>query len=375
MFNIVVAKVIQRFQMRRNTALLGIIVMLICFSNMQIPQTTATITPEDVNVLAVIGRSFGWSYFEIRDFFEGWGCNFTTTGESEIVQSCVNKPASPVETDILVSEIDRDIIRQFDVLVVPSGGHWRNLRDSAPVISLIQMAYEEGLVVGGICVGVIPVAFSNVTFHKVITGHDFVYTYAIISDATIHPLMNSVTDGQIVTGDGGDGVPDGYETAPHFEFCRAVMMKALGYSHFQDVSIQPLLTGSETVYQINVTTSESTTLFSNVTTPEVVEVTAKFHTETNDTIFAQTELTDLEGDNLFTGNITGLEPGRYVIDLDIVDANVSLEVVRDVLTFDAANMNPTTSPGTGLPLAMETTVIIGSVAIIAIVALVIWRKR
>ncbi len=349
--------------------------MLICFSSIQVPQTGAIMTPEDVNVLAVIGFSFGWSYFELRDFFEGWGCNFTTTGETAIVQSCVNKPPNPVESDILVSEIDRDIIRQFDVLVVPSGGHWQELRNSAPVIDLIQMAYEEGLVVGGICVGVVPVAFSNVTFHKVITGHDIVYTYAIISDATIHPLMNSVTDGQIVTGDGGEGVPDGYETAPHFEFCRAVMMKSLGYSHFQDVSIHPFLNDNETVYQINVTTSESTTLFGNVTTPEVVEVTAKFHTETNDSIIAQTDLSDLEGDNLFTGNITGLEPGRYVIDLDIVDANVSLEVVRDVLTFDAANMEPTTSPGTGLPLAMETTIIVGAVAVIAIVALVIWRKR
>ncbi|MGY5859197.1 MAG: DJ-1/PfpI family protein [Candidatus Thorarchaeota archaeon] len=375
MFNIVVTNVILRIQMRRNTALLSIIVMLICFSSIQVPQTVATMTPEDVDVLAVIGGSFGWSYFELRDFFEGWGCNFTTTGESAIVQSCVNKPANPVETDILVSEIDRDIIRQFDVLVVPSGGHWQNLRNSAPVINLIQMAYEEGLVVGGICVGVIPVAWSNVTFHKVITGHDFVYTYAIISDATIHPLMNSVIDGQIVTGDGGDGVPDGYETAPHFEFCRAVMMKALGYTYFQDVSIQPVLNGNETVYQINVTTSESMTMFSNVTIPEVAEVTAKFHTETNETIFAQTDLADPEGDGLFTGNITGLETGRYVIDLDIVDANVSLEVVRDVLAFDATSTHPTTSAGTGLPLVLETTVIVGAAAIIVIVALVIWRKR
>jgi putative intracellular protease/amidase len=335
----------------------------------------ATITPEDVDILAVIGNYFGWSYFELKEFFEGWGCNFTTTGESTIVQSCASKPANPVETDILVSEIDRDIIRQFDVLVVPSGGHWKNLMNSAPVISLIRMAYEEGLIVGGICVGVIPVAFSNVTFHKVITGHEFVYTYAIISDAIIQPFMNSVIDGQIVTGDGGDGVPDGYETAPHFEFCRAVMMKALGYSYFQDISIQPVLNVDETVYCINVTTSVSMTMFSNVTLPEVVEVTAKFHTETNDTIIAQADLSDLESDGFFTGNITGLKPGRYVVNLDIVDANISLEVVRDVLTFDTLSIEPTTSAGTGMPLALGTTVIVGGAAIIAIVALVIWRKK
>jgi putative intracellular protease/amidase len=350
--------------------------MLICFSAIQVPQTGATITPEDVNVLAVIGHAFGWSYFELRDFFVGWGCNFTTTGETETVESCLNRPPNPVDTDILVSEIDRDIIRQFDVLVVPSGGHWQGLRNSVPVIDLIKMAYEEGLLVGGICTGVIPIAYANTTFHRVITGHNIVYTYAILSEATMHPLMNSVTDGRIVTGDGGDGVPDGYETAPHYEFCRAIMMKALGYTHFQDISIQPFLDVNGTVYKINVTASEPTTLFSNVTTPEVTEVTAKFHTETNDTIIAQTDLSNLEEDTLFTGNITGLEPGRYVVDLHIFDANASLEVVRDALTFDAANIEPTTSPTEpGMPVSLETTVIVGAVAIIAIVALVIWRKR
>jgi putative intracellular protease/amidase len=350
--------------------------ILICSSSIQIPQTGAAITPEDVSVLAVIGHSFGWSYFELRDFFVGWGCNFTTTGETEIVQSCVNRPPNPVETDLLVSEIDRDTILQFDVLVIPSGGHWQGLRDSEPVISLIKMAYEEGLVVGGICVGVIPVAYANVTFHRVITGHDFVYTYAVLSEAIMHPLMNSVTDGRIVTGDGGDGVPDGYETAPHYEFCRAIMMKALGYTHFQDISIQSILNGNETVYKINVTASESTTLFSNVTTPEVTEITAKFHTEDNDTIIAQTELSNSDGDSLFTGNITDLEPGSYVINLDIFDANVSLEVVRDALTFDAVSLEPTTSPtGSGSPLVAETTMIVGVGAIIAVVALVIWRRK
>lgn len=361
--------------MKRSVVLLSVLVMLICVSSVQIPHTVATVTPEDVSVLAVIGYSFGWSYFELRDFFVGWGCDFTTTGETEIVESCVSKPSSPVETDILVSEIDREVIRQFDVLVVPSGGHWQDLRYSEPVIELIQMAYDEGLVIGGICVGVVPIAFANVTFHRVITGHDIVYTYAVLSEATMHPLMNSVTDGNIITGDGGDGVPDGYETAPHYEFCRAIMMKALGYTHFQDVSVEPVLNGDETVYSINVTASESTTLFSNVTTPEVTEVTAKFHTETNETIIAQTDLSNLEGSTLFMGNITGLEPGRYVIDLHIFDANVSLEVVRDALTFDAVNLEPTTSPGPGAPLTLETTVIVGAVTIITIVALVIWRKK
>jgi hypothetical protein len=185
--------------------------------------------------------------------------------------------------------------------------------------------------------------------------------------------MNSVIDGQIITGDGGDGVPDGYITAPHFEFCRAIMIKLLGYSYFGSISIQSALDGDETVHHINVTTSGPLDLFGNVSTPEIAEVTAKFHTEENETIFTEVELSDVDGDALFTGNITGLEEGRYVIDLDIIDANVSLEVVQDALTFDAENIEPTTP--TGIPLTTEQVIIVGVAAAVVVVVLVVLRRR
>jgi putative intracellular protease/amidase len=344
------------------------------------------VTPEDIDVLALIGYAFGWSYFELKDIFEGWGCNFTTTGENETVQSCLNKPPNPVDPDILVSEIDRDVIRQFDCLVIPSGGHWADLKNSEPAIELIQMAYEEGLVVGAICIGVAPVCYSNITQGKLVTGHNMVYSYARDSGATILPFMNSVIDGQIVTGDGGDGVPDGYLTAPHFEFCRAVMMKLLGFSFYESITMQPILSGNETVHHIDVTTSGPLDLFGNVSTPEIAEVTVKFHTEYNDTIIDEAELSDLDGDALFTGSISGLTPGRYVIDLHIIDANVSLEVVRNVLTYEAVDIEPTTTTSTGTspttspigtdePLMVETMVLVGAAAVVVVVVLVIWRRR
>jgi hypothetical protein len=371
--------------MKRNIATIGFIVVLLCCSSIGIPKTIATVTPEDIDVLAVIGYSFGWSYFELKDIFEGWGCNFRTTGENETVQSCLNKPPNPVDTDILVSEIDRDVIRQFDCLVVPSGGHWADLKNSEPVIELIQMAYEEGLVVGAICIGVVPVCYSNVTESRFVTGHNMVYSYARDSGATILPFMNAVIDGQIITGDGGDGVPDGYLSAPHFEFCRAVMMKLLGFSYYESISVQSSLSGNETVHHINVTTSGPMDLFGNVSTPEIAEVTAKFHTEDNNTIIDEVELSDLDGDALFTGSISDLAPGRYEIDLHIIDANVSLEVISDALTYDAINIEPTTTPtgtspttsptGTEEPLTVETLVIAGAAAVVVVVVLIIWRRR
>jgi len=362
--------------MQRKTAVLGFIVILLCVNSIQTPQTVATVTPEDVDVLAVIGQYFGWSYFELRDIFEDWGCNFVTTGETATVESCINKPPNPVDTDILVSEIDRETIRLYDCLVIPSGGHWQSLKNSEPVIELIQMAFEEGLVVGGICTGVIPICYSNVTEDCCVTGHNIVYSYAVDSGATILPFMNSVIDGQIITGDGGDGVPDGYITAPHFEFCRAIMTKLLGYSYFESISMLSSLDGDETVHLINVTTSGAIDLFGNVSTPEIAEVTAKFHTEDNDTIVAEIELLDIDGDDVFTGNITNLDEGRYVIDLDIIDANVSLEVVHDALTYDASDIEPTTSPtGGNLLLSGEQILLVGAAAVVVVLVLVVWKRR
>jgi hypothetical protein len=359
--------------MKGKTAILGFVVVLLCINSIQTPQTVATVTPEDIDVLAVIGQYFGWSYFELKNTFEGWGCNFVTTGETATVESCLNRPPNPVDTDILVSEIDREAIREYDCLVIGSGGHWQELKNSEPVIELIQMAYEEGLVVGGICTGVIPICYSNVTEGCCVTGHNIVYSYAVDSGAAILPFMNSVVDGQIITGDGGDGVPDGYLTAPHFEFCRAIMTKLLGRSYFDSISIHAALDGDETVHHINVTTSGPMDLFSNVSTPEIAEVIAKLHTEENNTIIAEAELSDFDGDAVLTGNITGLEEGRYVIDLDIVDSNTSLEVIRDVLTFNASYVEPTTPPG--IPLTMEQVLLVGMAAAAVVVVLAIWRRK
>ncbi|MHA1909890.1 MAG: hypothetical protein ACW98Y_21540, partial [Candidatus Thorarchaeota archaeon] len=134
----------------RSRVLVGILLLLF----LSLSSTSAESMPissdienvEDIKVLAVIGYAFGWSYFELETIFEDWGINFTTTGETEIVESCVNRAPRPVEVDILVSEIDETIITQFDVLIVPSGGHWSGLCDSQPVLDLINLAYDNGLV-------------------------------------------------------------------------------------------------------------------------------------------------------------------------------------------------------------------------------------
>jgi len=360
----------------KSKVLLGVLaVILVSTMLIQTPQAVLT-EPEDVSILVLLGYAFGWSFFEFMDVVQDWGCDVTITGNTSVIQSCLNLEARPVETDILISEIAREDLSQYDVLFVPSGGHWHDLIASESALNLIQMAYEEGLIISGICIGVTPIAASNITEGHIVTGHNFCFPFVHDSGGTILPFMRVVSDGQLITGDNGEGPPAGYEGAPHYDLCVAIMKTLFGYSYFEDMTIQPVLEGNDTVYYMNVTTSGQIHLFDDVTTTEITEVTAMLHTSDNETIIAELELSDPENDSIFVGSITGLELDDYVVDLEIQDANVSMEFVRDALTFTAENITTltTTTAADGI-LSTETVAIIGVATLAAVVLIVFWRRK
>jgi len=363
----------------RNKVLLGVLVVILVGSLLvQTPEAVLT-EPEEVSILVLLGHAFGWSFFEFMDVVQDWGCDVTITGNTLVIQSCLNREARPVETDILISEIASEDLSNYDVLFVPSGGHWHDLIASESALNLIKMAYEEGLIISGICIGVTPIAASNITEGHVVTGHNFCFPYVHDSCGTILPFMRVVSDGQLITGDNGAGPPAGYEGAPHYDLCVAIMKSLFGYSYFKDMTIQPVLEGNDTVYYMNVTTSGQIHLFDDVTTTEIIEVTAMLHTSDNETIIAEVELSDPENDSIFVGSITGLELDDYVVDLEIQDANVSMEFVRDALTFTAENITTTTESTTTTAgdaiLPVETIVVVGIATFGVIVLIVIWRRK
>jgi len=361
----------------RNKVLLGVLVVILVSSLLvQTPEAVLT-EPEEVSILVLLGHAFGWSYFEFMDVVQDWGCDVTITGNTSVIQSCLNLEARPVEADVLISEIAREDLNQYDVLFVPSGGHWQDLVNSESALDLIQMAYEEGLIISGICIGVNPVAASNVTKGHVVAGHNFCYPYVHDSGGTLLPFMRVVSDGQLITGDNGEGFPAGYEGAPHYDLCVAIMKSLFGYSYFEDMTIQPILEGNDTIYHMNVTTSGPIHLFDDVTTAEITEVTAKLHTSDNETVIAEVDLSNPENDSIFVGSISGLELDDYIIDLEILDANVSMEFVRDALSFTAENITTSTTSTsvTDGILTVETIAVVGVSILVAVVLIVVWRSK
>jgi len=359
----------------KNKMLLGVVVVLL-ISVMMVQTPEAVLTePDDISILVLLGYSFGWSYFEFLEVVEEWGCSVTVTGNTSYLQSCINHEDMSIEADILIDDIDQEFLSQYDVLFVPSGGHWQNLINTESALNLIQMAYEEGLIISGICVGVAPIAAANVTEGKYLTGHNFCYPYIRDSGATQLPFMRVVSDGQFITGDNGEGVSNGFESAPHYDLCVAMMKTLFGYTYFEDISVQSVFEGNHTVYYFNVTTSGPIHLFDDVTTAEIAEVTALLHTSDNETVIAEVELSDPENDSIFIGSVTGLLEEDYIVDLQIQDANISMEVVRDALSFTAQNLtNTQTASGVGI-LSIETIAIAGLGAVAIVVLVVVWRNK
>jgi len=354
----------------KNKVLLGVfIVLLIGAVIIQTPEAVLT-EPEDVSILVLLGYGFGWSYFEFLEVVQEWGCDVTITGNTSHIQSCLNRVDVSVDADIL----NREDLSQFDVLFVPSGGHWQDLIDTESALNLIQMAYEEGLIVSGICIGVTPVAASNITEGKFVTGHNYCYPYVSDSGGMMLPFMRVVSDGHLITGDNGGGPPTGFETAPHYDLCVAIMKELFGYSYFESISIRSVLENDDTVYYFNVTTSGSIHLFDDVTTADIAEVTALLHTADNDTVIAEVNLSDPESDSIFTGNVTGLQEDDYIVDLQIQDANISVEVVRDALSFTAENLTNTQTSGDWI-LTIETITIAGVGVLALVVIVVFWRSK
>lgn len=364
----------------KNTIVLGLFFVMM-ISSVLIETPSAVITePEDVSVLIVLGDKFGWSYFELLEILQDWKCDITTAGPISHLESCANQPPRPIDVDVLFSDINREDLDQYDVLLVPSGAQWQTLIHTSSALSLINTAYEEGLIVSGICVGVIPLAVANVTRDRLVASHNFAYPYVKESGGKTLPFMRVVSDGNVITGDNGGGEPAGYESAPHYELCVAIMKKLFGYSYFQDITVNPELVGNDTVYYISVTTSEPIHLFDNVTTPEITDVVVNLHTSDNDTIIASVNLIQSAEVTTFKGNITGLELDDYIIDLQIIDANVSMEVVQDAALFTAQNItipstSTTSSATTEDRMPIETYALIGAVPIMAIIVFEVWRRR
>ena len=284
-------------------------------------------TLDDLKVLAIVANGFGNNYFDIQDQFELWGSNFTTAGlTSTTVFSCPNREVRQITADLLVSELTSEIIAEFDCVVIPSGGHHETLSRNSMVLEVLQTVYEEGLVIGTVCIGAMVLARSGVVNGSVVVS--FYGTYSEMVNNGASPVFAKVvSDNKIVTGgEGGSLTGGGYTVAPSYQTCVAMAKAALGFSFVEKTELLSI-DGEEGNFTLNVETTNLAEKFDYMGNISSVKATINDGETTIPTI----RLDDV-GEGLYTTKLIDYD-FDFSVDLEITNGNLSLEVVREVETF------------------------------------------
>ncbi len=361
-----------RFKLILVTSLL---VFSLAFSSSQITQLADTADVSDINVLIIVMNGFGWNYFDAKDTLESYGVTVTTVAHAidYEIDSCANREPNPITADLLLSEMTPEMVQQYDCLLVTSGGHWADMIASSTVMTFISDAYDLGLIVASICTGTRMVAEAN----DIVNGSKVVaFTLSspqmVAAGATTVWGVEAVADGRIITGGRGGGTTGGgWLEAPTSEVCAEIIREILGLSRVTEVSLYPFSAEPGNDFSIGVATDNLNETLGVVLSTGIEEVTAAVYTGNNRTLIDEIILTDDDLDGNYTGTITGLELGDYILDIEVEDSNETVEVCRDLKTF-SVEMEPTP---TGIPDSLVITIgLIGIIAVIAVVIIFV-KKR
>lgn len=173
-------------------------------------------------IMILAANSVGDTYFPAKKQFEYWGWTVTTTGLTPQVTSCLNTNPRPVPVDILISEVNNNILSQYDCVFIPSGGHWSALLNDPTTLNLIVEAYSLGLIISSLCVGIRVLAAADIV-NGVRIAYDSNSATQVTVAGGITVVARVVTDQRIVTGTTGGGFTGGGASlAPTIEVCEAI---------------------------------------------------------------------------------------------------------------------------------------------------------
>lgn len=288
---------------------------------------------EDIKVLAILGNYFGDAYFWVKTQLEEWGVNVSVAGLSAVVQSCPHKPPRPVTADVLISEVDEDILSQFDCVYVPAGAHWTSLLSSTATHDLISTAYDMGLFVASICIGNKIVAVSNGIVDGVKVAYYSESRTEMLDAGAIHVYDSAVvSDKRIVTA--GTGLC-GTTHSSIYPFCVAITKAVLSQTSVVSASIVEYeeATDDGENYGLIVTANNLSNIYYGNVSSDIYIVYAYVYWEDTPDDGIDLTLHDNIQENVFIANFTSTEKGKYHIDLEIKNYAWGMEVVHDATRF------------------------------------------
>ncbi|MFX0168958.1 MAG: DJ-1/PfpI family protein [Candidatus Hodarchaeota archaeon] len=325
-------------------------------------------TQATVDALILVTDGFGWTFFDAVDYLESWGVNVDVIAHSldVTIDSCPNHPPRPITADLLLTTFDVNDLTGYDCLFIPSGGHWQALVNSQAVRDFVSTAFTEGLVIASVCIGNMVVARSN----EIVDGCTVVsYAQSNVAmeqaGASIVSGVEVVVDHHIVTGATGGGFPDGYQYAPTYEVCLAMVKAALGLSYVRSTTMEPLPDG--TGFAVTVETQDPAAYLIGIPSNEIASLTIGLYlTQTPTEAVTTLQLYDPDYDGIYLGTVTGLAPGQYQLNVEVEDSSETLEIVVNAATSSLAPfLNPFLIGG---------VIVIGGI-ITSVLAIVLWKRR
>ncbi len=173
-------------------------------------------------VMILAANGVGETYFSAKNKFESWGWSVITAGLTSSVTSCPNTNPRPVPVNILISEVNNNTLSQYECIFIPSGGHWLELLNDITTLDLISDAYNLGLIISSLCVGIRVLAAANI-----VSGINIAYDINSASDVlaaggiTVNERV--ISHRRIVTGGTGGGPSGGGASqAPTIAVCEAI---------------------------------------------------------------------------------------------------------------------------------------------------------
>jgi putative intracellular protease/amidase len=173
-------------------------------------------------ILVLAATGVGDTYFIAKNQFESWGWIVATAGLTQSVTSCPNTNPRPIGISILISEVDNNTLSQYECIFIPSGGHWQALSNDGTTLNLILNAFNMGLVISSLCVGIVVLARANIV-NGVRIAYDVNSMGEVVAAGGIIVYERVVSHRRIVTGGTGGGpAGGGASEAPTIEVCEAI---------------------------------------------------------------------------------------------------------------------------------------------------------
>ncbi len=176
------------------------------------------------SALFLVSYGYGDNYYDIVDIFTDWNWTVETAGKSTFVTGCHNfHEARSLVCNLTFDDLDETIIKEYDCVIIPSGGHWGSLVSSSSVETILITAHKNGLILGTLCIGQAVLANTDGLMNGVKVAY-FSMTYDSMQTANAEIIYKDVVlDRRIVTGGGGGSLAGGGHTvAPTYEFCETV---------------------------------------------------------------------------------------------------------------------------------------------------------